>query len=772
MKFFGVFLHTFGRYQTFFLSFLFWLVGPDRCFLCSDDSSRGLCSLQAVTIFAFFTFFPLFTSLQRRDTADMDPTLKLLTLINVSAARPGKRQRSSHLTHYDKITRKAVAAQQATASTSNAAASSSSPSKRSKVVPPLDSPSSHTHNRTELVGEVSDDDDDQDQLHGATPPSDKQQQKAKQLTAFDAHFGSQGPHAQAIAKLPESVTSLTYTTSRSTLPALPTQIVVSSPSLPDLDPQQYAGQPQVKVLEAFNNFIANKYSAPTPLHKALATTLGSYADFCDANVALDQRSQYRQVLAMHAMSHVAKTRRRVLKNNEKLAKLAASGSSTDYDKLDIRDQGFTRPKVLVLLPFRNSALEWVDLLSKFSLCSQVDNKARFAKEYNLPEGAVDKLADRSVAAKYPEDHIANFAGNIDDSFKLGLKVTRKSLKLFSGFYDSDVIIGSPLGLRLGIEKDHGDSDFLSSIEMVVVDQTDVISMQNWEHLEFVLSRLNHIPRQSRDTDFSRVKQFYLDNRAPMFRQSILLSAYDFAALRSLYNHTLTNVAGKMRTVVSTGEQDSELSRVVNGVRHVFTRFDAANPHAEPELRFQHFTSKTLVQLAKSAVASSHTLVVVPSYFDFVRLDDYLRTHNAKRHPGGGGDLSYTSISEYSSPKDIRRAREAFFSGRKRLLLLTERAHFYRRFRLRGVKTVVFYQLPQNAAFFSEVLQFPFLTKHHLDSRKSQGDAGEDEEEQVDPNDVSTYVVYSRYDLIPLEKVVGSLQAKHMVSHDKATWKFV
>ncbi|SPO20441.1 related to UTP25 - nucleolar protein required for 35S pre-RNA processing and 40S ribosomal subunit biogenesis [Ustilago trichophora] len=689
----------------------------------------------------------------------MDPTLKLLTLINVSAARPGKRQRSSNLTHYDKITRKAVAAQQATASTSRAVAASSSPSKRSKNAGTSAASPSKAQNGNELVGEESDDED----LDGAAASSN---QKAKQLTAFDAHFGSDGPHAQAITKLPESETSLTWSTSRSTLAALPTQLVVSKPALPDFDTQQYTGQPQVKVLEAFNAFASKKYSSPTPLHKALATTLGSYADFCDANVTLRDRAQYRETLAMHAMSHVAKTRRRVLKNNEKLAKLAANGS-TDTDELDIRDQGFTRPKVLVLLPFRNSALEWVDLLTKFSLCSQVDNKSRFAKEYNLPEGAIDKLADPAVASKYPEDHIANFAGNIDDSFKLGLKVTRKSLKLFSGFYDSDVIVASPLGLRLGIEKDHGISDFLSSIEMVVVDQIDVISMQNWDHLEFVMSRLNHIPRQSRDTDFSRVKQFYLDNRAPMFRQTVLLSSYDFPALRSLYNHTLNNVAGKIRTISSTSESESEMSRVVSGVRQVFTRFEAANPHAEPDLRFTQFTTKTLAQLSKSAVSSSHTLIVIPSYFDFVRLDDFLRAHNEKRRPGETANLSYTSISEYSSPKDIRRAREAFFSGKKRFLLLTERAHFYRRFKLRGVKTVVFYQLPQNANFYGEILEFPFITKGDLASGK-----GQEDDEEVDANEVSTYVVYSRYDLIQLEKVVGSERAKSMVSQDKATWKFV
>lgn len=179
---------------------------------------------------------------------------------------------------------------------------------------------------------------------------------------------------------------------------------------------------------------------------------------------------------------MCRTRNRVLRNNEHLAAAAKDGAVPVSDKIETRDQGFTRPKVLILLPFRNAALPWVETMSSLSLATSVENAARFRQEFSLPDGAIDKLALPDAASKYAPDHIANFAGNIDDSFRIGLKVTRKTLKLYSEFYSSDILIGSPLGLRMSIEKEN-DSDYLSSIEMVIVDQADVLTMQNWEHVQ-------------------------------------------------------------------------------------------------------------------------------------------------------------------------------------------------------------------------------------------------------------------------------------------------
>jgi U3 small nucleolar RNA-associated protein 25 len=83
---------------------------------------------------------------------------------------------------------------------------------------------------------------------------------------------------------------------------------------------------------------------------------------------------------------------------------------------------------------------------------QIENQSRFLAEYGLPKGAVDKLASAEPGV-YPRDHVENFQGNVDDNFRVGIKLTRKTLKMFSDFYSCDIIIASPLGLRQSIQKE-------------------------------------------------------------------------------------------------------------------------------------------------------------------------------------------------------------------------------------------------------------------------------------------------------------------------------
>ncbi|BGP24077.1 rRNA-binding ribosome biosynthesis protein utp25 [Rhodotorula toruloides] len=518
-----------------------------------------------------------------------------------------------------------------------------------------------------------------------------------------------------------------------------------------------------EALKAYNPKLVEKLRMSSgrtsipPTQSAWLRTLSTCQDvlFPKVEVGSDEHDAIREACAMHAMNLVLRTRSRILKNNEFLARSALDPSSSSAPPRNTQDQSFTRPKVLLLTPFRNSALTWVQHLVSYlpPTTSLIESYPRFVSEYSLPEGASDKLVER--ADEYPRDHVETFKGNIDDTFRCGIKVTRKAAKMFSEFYQADVIVASPLGLRTSIEKD-GDSDFLSSIEILIVDQMDVILMQNWEHVQFVMERLNKMPEEDHGCDFSRVKPWYLDGKAAHLRQSILLSSFDSPELRALFTRSCHNRSGKLRAIPrAPNNGEGVLVMVPRGLRQVWSRFEGGEVWEEDEKRFEFFTTKTLPTLLKSAVSSSQTLIFVPSYFDFVRLKRYLQKNISRL----GSDFSFAAISEYSDTPEISRARGAFFQGKKKFLLVTERFHFFRRYRLRGAKTFVFYAPPLHPLYYPEVLAFPFTAPSSLPSFQPSGDA------DVDESELSSHVLFSKYDVLRVERIVGTKDARRMCGLD-------
>ncbi|KIJ18605.1 hypothetical protein PAXINDRAFT_110079 [Paxillus involutus ATCC 200175] len=447
----------------------------------------------------------------------------------------------------------------------------------------------------------------------------------------------------------------------------------------------------------------------------LLSILSAHLDLYHPAISLKHHQCIREAIALHTLDHITKKRRRVLKNNERISHASSNPPE------DVQDQGFTRPSVLILLPFRSSALAWINALTTHTPSFQIENHARFLGEYDLPLDAVDKLVT-APPGTYPADHVEMFKGNVDDSFRMGIKMTRKSVKLFADFYSCDLILASPLGLRMSIEKEKS-ADFLSSIEILVVDQMNALAMQNWDHAQFILSHLNNLPKESRDADFSRIKPWYLDGHSAYLRQSILMSPFEIPESRSLFNASLKNVAGKVRV-----EKTWPALQVPEGVDQTFLAFDCSNPKDEADKRFSYFTTQLLPKVLKSAVQSANTVVFVPSSFDFIRVRNYFRKQ---------GGISFAVLSEYSSNQDISRARQAFFSGKKSFLLISERFHFYRRYKIRGIRNILFYGPPSHPQFFSEFLTYPFL------------------DDGVEASDITCRVVSCRYDWFKLERILGS-----------------
>ncbi|KAJ7451734.1 digestive organ expansion factor [Mycena galericulata] len=545
------------------------------------------------------------------------------------------------------------------------------------------------------------------------------------LDAYETHFG---PTPALLSESSRAaVDRNAWTTSRGTHGKLGTVVeVVPEGSQPGTSSDTAILE---RLRTPFRKRQAKQPRDHSELQNELVSVLSSHRDVYLPSVPWEHKKSLREAISLHALNHVTKKRRRVLKNNERLAHATKADPNASPPE-DVQDQGFTRPSVLVLLPFRSSALDWFTALITHTPAPafQIENQSRFTAEYGLSPGMVDKLTTAEPGT-YPRDHVETFKGNVDDNFRVGVKLTRKSVKMFSEFYGSDIILASPLGLRRSIEKEKS-ADYLSSIEVLIVDQMEALTMQNWDHVKFVLSHINKLPKDSHNADFSRIKPWYLDGHAEYLRQSILLSTLETPETRSLFNSTLKNVAGKLRV-----ERRWSPVQVPEGIDQNLTPFDCANPKDEAEKRFNYFTTQLLPLVLKSAVQSSNTAVFVPSSFDFIRVQNYFKKHSG---------VTFAVLSEYSTNQDISRARQAFFGGKKSFLLISERFHFYKRYKIRGIRNLIFYGPPEYPQFYTELLSCPFL------------------DDGVEASDVTCRVMYCKYDWFRLERIAGTDAAVELI----------
>jgi len=179
-------------------------------------------------------------------------------------------------------------------------------------------------------------------------------------------------------------------------------------------------------------------------------------------------------------------------------------------------------------------------------------------------------------------------------------------------------------------------------------------------------------------------------------------------------------------------------------------------------------SQVFKPLKASGTAGTHTAIMLSNYLDYTRLRRYFREN----------DIEFEGICEYTPPPKVSRARTLFYNGQAPLLLYTERFHYYwrcvptrarrllrlrltglgaplltasptlHRYKIRGIRNLIFYSLPENAGYYSEMLNM------------------------LEGNDISCAALFTPYDLLRLERIVGTDRAKRMVASDKPLFMFV
>ncbi|XP_034714506.1 digestive organ expansion factor [Etheostoma cragini] len=478
-----------------------------------------------------------------------------------------------------------------------------------------------------------------------------------------------------------------------------------------------------------------------PLQLELLALMGTYKDiYYPETCPVNQGPQVSSAYCLHVLNHVLKANSRVLAHNALLREQKSQAKAGAEPQDEPRDQGLTRPKVLILVPFRGGALRIVQtlisLLETKGKKIVVSNKKRFKEEFG------EEAEDKAPRVQRPEEYRAIFSGNVDDHFRLGISIVRSSIRLYSPFYSSDIIIASPLGLRtvIGAEgESKRDFDFLSSIDLLVVDQADVLLMQNWEHVLHVMKHMNLQPLDSHGVDFSRVRMWNLNNWARHYRQTLVFSSIQDPQINNILTKHCANYRGQIAT--KNMPKTGSICQVLVQLPHVFQMF-SSDSFQDHDARFQFFVDKVLPQYRDSIM--SHTLIYIPSYFDYIRLRNYMKKE----------EINFASICEYSSRSEVSRARHFFQKGDKQFLLFTERFHFYKRYTIKGIQNLIFYGLPSFPHFYSEVCNM-----------LAAGGRGEEAS-------WTCTAVFSRYDAHKLAAITGAQRAGQMLHSNKTVHLFV
>lgn len=438
-------------------------------------------------------------------------------------------------------------------------------------------------------------------------------------------------------------------------------------------------------------------------------------------------------------------RRGTAKAQRKVAMMATNAAEEGEDEdeedeeLELRDRGFSKTRLCVLCPLRNHAYKLVHTLVSIlqadpAACPKL---AMFEQDFTEIEEAVDPTFRRR-----PRDYQRAFEGNIDDSFCVGLRLEPERVHVYAHPLNSDVIICSPLGLRRRLEKNGDVLVSLSSIEVCLLEEAQMLFQQNWMHVTAVLELLNKRPTDTTHglSDLRRVYAWALEGKSGRHRQTIITTDVCNATMLSTFRTSSVNNSGKL--LLQRRADPGVLSRVLVPVRQHFIRFEPSSLASVDDDRFAFFT-KQMYEAKLNAMAERDVRIIifVPSYFDFVRVRNYL--HREYRE-------SYVALSEYTSLKQQRKALGQFSDLERPVLLVTERFYYFKRYFVKLAEALVFYSPPMFPEYYASLTNRLVATS---------------------PN-AFTMTLYCRYDTHELNRLVGTSRMVQLLERDSGVFSFV
>ena len=388
-------------------------------------------------------------------------------------------------------------------------------------------------------------------------------------------------------------------------------------------------------------------------------------------------------------------------------------NKNDKDEINIKDQGFTSPKVLILVPYKKHArIILEELINIFSNNNWkgITNKKKFKDEYSEFD-------------------------SMDDCFRMGINISffENKMKLYSPFDESDIILASPLGLKLATPSDNDKTfknnkvyDFLSSIEIFLMDFSEVFIYQNMEHLNEILSFINKPPKNNQNiVDINRIKEVYANNYGEYLRQNIIISHFKCLDIDVIINDISKNINGK---VLFDGPYENQTELIKKEFSEKYNYMNSKNYEIRYEFKilrdlkgeddfdekFNYFTKNIWQNLYESF--EKHTIIFISSTFDYLRLKSFFKQKSK----------SVCYISEDTDKKDWQRNRLYFENGKYKFLLYNERAHVYKKINLKFAKNIFFYSLPEDPKIFNDLIHLidpvnynKNLEKYNIESQQNE-----------------------------------------------------
>nr|GEX81776.1 U3 small nucleolar RNA-associated protein 25 isoform X1 [Tanacetum cinerariifolium] len=139
------------------------------------------------------------------------------------------------------------------------------------------------------------------------------------------------------------------------------------------------------------------------------------------------------------------------------------------------------------------------------------------------------------------------------------------------------------------------------------------------------------------------------------------------------------------------EHKGVLPKVLLQVRQIFDRIDTESIVDADDARLDYFKNKVYAKIKDSVQGG--IMIFISSYFEFVRVRNFLKSE----------DAFMRLLGEYTKNKYISSARNWFFQGKRKIMLYADGAHFYHRYKIRGIQNLRIYSLPDRKEFYLEIV---------------------------------------------------------------------